>query len=777
MKKLALIVLPFLFAACHTPGLSVRKTDFGGSWQFTKDSLAGNWQKISLPHTPQEEKLVVIQQWQGDCWYKKTFEVPASAKDNNVFLRFEGVMHEVEIWVNGKAVARHEGGYTPFTVNVSQWVRFGLENSMALKVNNQDNPHIPPGKPLAELDFNYYGGIYRNVQLITTNKLYITDAVAANKTAGGGVFAHFYHTDKNNADGTLKTHIKNDYNSAKEFYIKAVFTAPDGKQQEFVSEKSMVAAGADAEIKQDINIKSPMLWGVTNPNMYTLDVSIVSGNETVDTYSTKTGIRSAEIKNDGFYLNGEKLYINGTNRHQEYPYLGYAISDEAQYRDAVKIKSAGYDFVRLSHYPQSEAFLNACDELGILVMDCISGWQYFGDATFQKNSIQEIRDLARRDRNHPSIIFWEVSLNESNMDEAYMAAANKALREELPFEDVVTAGWMDNDNYNLFIPARQHGKAPDYWTKYDKGNRKIFIAEYGDWEYYAQNAGFNQTAFSGLKEEERTSRQFRESGEKRQLQQAFNFMEAYNSNLKGKNTIGHANWLMFDYNRGYSPDLETSGISDIFRLPKFAYYFYQSQRDASQKLNKDVAQGPMAFIASNWNEKSSPKVTVYSNCDEVALYLNGKLTSKQKPAKDPFTDSLPHAPFVFNLGTFTPGTLKAVGYINGKEVTENTVTTAGKAARIVLEADLSGKLVNADKPDMIFVYAKIVDENGNVLPEATTPVTFSLGSGNAVITGEKTINAGAGIAATLLRTENLENTITVKATAAGLPIAILEIKR
>lgn len=777
MRKLAYIVLPFLIAACHKPEFGVRKTDFGGSWQFTKDSTAAAWQTVSLPHTPNEEKLVVVKQWQGDSWYKKDFEVPASAKDNNVFLRFEGVMHGVEIWVNGKAVARHEGGYTPFTVNISQWVKFGLQNSVVLKVNNEDNKHIQPGKPLAELDFNYYGGVYRNVALITTNKLYITDAVAANKTAGGGVFVHFNEVSKVKSDGWIKVNVKNDFNQVKQISVKTVFTDATGTATAFVTPVKSIAANSDVDFTQNISIPKPMLWGITNPNMYTVAVTVLEDGKEVDTYTTKTGIRKSEVRKDGYYLNGEKLFINGTNRHQEYPYLGYAISDEAQYRDAVKIKSAGYDFVRLSHYPQSEAFLNACDELGILVMDCISGWQFFGDEVFQKNSIQEVRDLARRDRNHPSIIVWEVSLNESEMSEAYMKEANKVLREELPVTGILTGGWIDNPSYDLYIPARQHGKAPDYWNNYNKGNRKVFIAEYGDWEYYAQNAGFNQTAFSGLKEEERTSRQFRESGEKRQLQQVFNFMEAYNSNLKGKNTIGQANWLMFDYNRGYSPDLETSGVSDIFRLPKFVYYFYQSQRDASQKLDKNVAQGPMAFIASYWNEKSNPKVTVYSNCDEVALYLNGKLIGKQMPTKDAFSNDLPHPPFVFDLGKFTPGTLKAVGYVNGKEVTENNVTTAGKAAKVILEADYSGKAVNTDKPDMIFVYAKIVDENGNVLPEATTPVTFSLAGGNAIITGEKTINAGAGIAATLLRTENLEKTITLKASVAGLPTAILEIKR
>jgi beta-galactosidase len=775
MKNLAYILLSALaLSACHSTKTTRSTVNFGANWQFTKDSLAGNWQPVSLPHTANVEQLVAYHQWQGDSWYKKEFEVKTS-DNNNVFLYFEGVMRDVEIWVNDKAVARHKGGYTPFTVNIGQWVKFGL-NTVALKVNNQDNPVIPPGKPLHDLDFNYYSGVYRNAYLITTNKLYITNAVAAHKTAGGGVFVHFDEVTKANASGTIKTHVQNDFTEAKTLKVKAVFTDASGKKQEFISNAVTVQPGEDVHVLQNITVPSPKQWSITQPDMYTVAVSIIENDKAVDSYVIKTGIRSIEITDAGFILNGEKLFINGTNRHQEYPYIGYAISDEAQYRDAVKIKNAGFDFVRLSHYPQSEAFLNACDELGILVMDCISGWQFFTEGEFEVNSHQEIRDLARRDRNHPSVIFWEVSLNESEMSKTYMKEANEILREELPFKNIYTTGWIDDANYDVYIPARQHGKAPDYWTKYSKGNRKILVAEYGDWEYYAQNAGFNQSVFGDLKEEERTSRQLRGVGEKGLLQQAYNFREAYNSNLKGKNTIGQANWLMFDYSRGYSNDLESSGISDVFRLPKFAYYFYQSQRDPKPKIHADATQGPMAHIASYWDVKSATDVNVYSNCDEVALYLNDVLVAKQKPIQDEYSNLLPHAPFIFKVGKFTPGTLRAEGFIRGKKVTEHNVRTAGPAAKLIVEADYSTKAINKATPDVVFVYAKITDANGTVVNTAKAPVTFTLESGNAEIVGQPTINAEAGIAAIVLRTNNTDKKITIKATSPGLPTAILDIK-
>ncbi|KGO94616.1 glycoside hydrolase family 2 TIM barrel-domain containing protein [Flavobacterium subsaxonicum] len=776
MKKIvAIIVCCISIISCHKQaGISSRsRVDFGRNWQFTKDSTATNWQTVNVPHTAQVEKLIVVNQWQGDCWYKKDFSI--ATKDKKSFLYFEGVMHETEVFINNKPVFKHKGGYTPFTVDVTPYVTTG-NNTVSLKVNNHDNAVIPPGKPIKELDFNYYGGMYRNVYLITTNPLYITDAIAANKTAGGGVALHFDEVDASKAIGKLKVHVKNDSDANRQITVKAVLTDSDGNKQEFRSAAAIdVAKNADVTATIDIDVESPKLWGIANPQLYTLDVSLFSNGVEVDRYTTKTGIRKIAITADGFFLNNEKLFINGTNRHQEYPYVGYAISDEAQYRDAVKIKNAGFDFVRLSHYPQSEAFLNACDELGILVMDCISGWQFFGEGEFLTNSYQEIRDLARRDRNHPSVIIWEVSLNESNMSEAYMKEANKILREELPYNDIYTAGWMDNANYDLFIPARQHGKAPEYWNNYSKGDRKILVAEYGDWEYYAQNAGFNQTQFGNLKEEERTSRQLRNSGEKRLLQQAYNFEEAYNSNLMGKNTIGHANWLMFDYNRGYSPDLESSGISDIFRIPKFANYFYQSQRDPQQQLAPVLNSGPMVQIASYWDAASSPNVTVFSNCDEVALYLNDVLVEKKQAAKGKAV-LLAHPSIVFNLKEFKPGTLRAEGFIKGQKVTEHSVATPGKAAKLELSYDVSGKQINTNKPDVVFVYAKITDANGTVINNAANQVTFTINGKAAQLVGKNPMPAEAGIATIVLRTEELKQPVTITATAAGLTTAVLQIK-
>ncbi len=763
-----LIFLLFLFSIGNVNSQSRTKFNFGSDWEFKREETNSNWEKVTIPHTARIENLVVVKQFQGNCWYQKKFTFSKN-KNKKVFLYFEGVMQEADVWINDQKVTNHKGGYLPFTVDVTPFLK-SKGNTIKVKVNNEDNPDFLPGKPLKDLDFNYYGGIYRNVYLITTDKLYITTAIRADKKAGGGMYVNFSDISINKASGTVQIHLKNEYTVEKKANLKFILKDNQGDKIEFNSEVFTLNSNSDKTITQKIVVNNPKLWSISNPNLYSLEVQVISNNKIIDSYSEKIGIRKSEIKEDGYYLNDEKVYITGTNQHQEYPYLGYAISDEAQYRDAVKIKNAGFDLVRMSHYPHAEAFLNACDELGILVMNSLTGWQFFGNETFQKNAIQDIREMARRDRNHPSIIFWEASLNETQMSESFMQEAAKALKEELPFGNNYSACWIDNDNYDLFIPARQHGKAPDYWTKYNKGNRKIFIAEYGDWEYYAQNAGFNQTQFSNLKEEERTSRQLRAHGEKRLLQQAYNFQEAANSNRKGIHTIGEANWVMFDYNRGYSPDLESSGISDIFRIPKFAYSFYQSQRDANVVLDAKLISGPMVTIANYWTETSPLNVTIYSNCDAVGLYLNDVLVAKQEPLINENSDQLNHPPFVFNLDKFIPGTLRADGFINGKKVVSNVVRTPESPSMIEVAYDISSKPINPESADMIFVYAKITDANGTIIPTANNEVTFSLLQGNAELIGKNPVNAEAGIATIILKTTNLKKPVKVMAKSENLEL-------
>ncbi|UOB18638.1 glycoside hydrolase family 2 protein [Abyssalbus ytuae] len=777
--RLYLLFSVFIFLSSCSPKadnnlVERAKVNFGSDWLFQKgDTVNSGWQAVTLPHTSNIEPLVVNNQWQGVSWYKKTFTANNEKKNLKHFLYFEGIMQEAQVWCNGEKVTIHKGGYLPFTADITNFISpDNHDNEILIKVVNTDNSKIPPGKELKVLDFNLYGGIYRNAYLITTGQVYITDAVHANKKNGGGVLVHFNEVSDSSATGIVKIHVQNDSEQKKNIKPLVEFVADTIIKGEFSSKEIAVNAGSSISFEIPVTINSPDLWSPETPNLYDLNVSILNEeNETLDNKSFKTGIRSMAITEDGFYLNGKQRFINGTNRHQEYPYVGYALSDKAQYRDAYKIKQAGFDFVRLSHYPHAEAFMDACDELGLMVMNCIPGWQYYEEGEFVENSLQNIKDMARRDRNHPSVIFWENSLNESEMTEEYMVKANKVLKEELPYDNIYSAGWIDHPSYDIFIPARQHNKAPDYWNDYDKGARKILIAEYGDWEYYAHNAGFNQKEFKDLKEDERTSRQLRGFGEKRLLQQALNFQEAFNSNIKGKNTIGHANWLMFDYNRGYANDIESSGISDIFRIPKFSYYFYKSQKPPYQ----DNFTGPMVYIANYWQKDSSGKVVVYSNTDTVELYLNDNIVERKKAGRDRFSDSLKFPPFTFNLPEYKKGSLRAVAYIDNKKVAEHLVTTPGQSARIALSYDESGKPLKKSENDVVFLYAKVTDEYGNIVHSADNEIKFEVIGENAQIIGENPVKAEAGIATVLLKTNSTDKSLSVKATSPDLEEISLEL--
>lgn len=757
---------------------------FNGNWQFrnqedsrmnvtsSRDSgyatLFKGWSTVTLPHTAKEEPLVVTDAWSGNSWYTKAFKANPAWKGRCVNINFEGAMQEATVWLNHVRLTTHQGGYLPFTIDISKFLNYDSENRIIVRTDNRDNAEIPPGKPIKKLDFCYYSGLYRNVSLSVTNPIRITDAVQENVPASGGIRVWYPEVSTASATVSAAVHVRNSSEQTANIQVSCILLDSRGKKVASVlSEKSKLNASATSLITLQLKVLKPALWHPEHPNLYTLQVCILKDGKNIDRQDIKIGIRKFSLQKDRLVINDQPFLMRGTNRHQEYPYIGNALSDNAQYRDALLIKQAGFNVVRLSHYPQANAFLSACDELGILTIAAIPGWQYFGDSIFVLNSYQNARELIRRDRNHPSVVFWELSLNESGMPNYFMEKMNAIAKEESPESKLITTGWI-NRFYDVWIPARQHGKAPNYWKNY-KGTTPLFTGEYGDWEYFAQDAGLNQAGYANLKSDERTSRQLRGDGEKRLLQQAMNYQDAHNDDLRNSH-LGDANWLMFDYNRGYSPIIESSGVADIFRIPKFAYYFYQSQQLPSFSVK------PMLKIASWWNEQSNPQaLKVYSNCDEVALYLNNTLVESKKAERDGNSDKLLFPPFVFSIKSFEPGILKAVGSIDGKVVATDIVATAAKPSQLKLTADFSGKPLKADGADVIFVHATVCDANGNPVYSAGDSIEFKLvGAGKLI--GSNPIKAEAGIATILLQAGEKAGMLQLQATGAGLKTAVLKIK-
>ncbi len=556
----------------------VARLDAG--WRFLRDDPVGAevprfddaaWQVATLPHTARIEALVTgphgspEAQWQGICWYRRGLRLNAADAGAQIQLRFDGAMNLADVWLDGERVGGHMGGYLPFVIDLSGRVRVGRDHLLAVRLDNRDNPITGP-KPLEQLDFNMYHGLYRPVYLMRKGPLHITDPLHAERTASGGIFVAYPHVSRDAAVVRVQTHDRNAGRESRRFRVKLTLRGREGRAVASVtSPDTTLAPGEDRAVVEELRLTAPRLWSPRAPQLYTLDCEIVTAAGTVDAEKVRIGIRRIAITPDGFRINGERMFLRGTNRHQEYPYIGYALSDGAQYRDAYKIKRAGFDYVRLSHYAHAPAFMDACDELGLVVMNCIPGWQYFNpDPAFAEVQIKNCRDLIRRDRNHPCVILWEVSLNESAMPPEFVARTHAVAHEEYPGDQCFTAGWTHG--YDVFIGARQHGGCRD------ARGAPCLVSEYGDWEYYAMNAGLAQDAWQDLTPAESNSRQLRWQGERALLQQAANMQEAHDDNL-GSGAFGDGLWVMFDYNRGYAPDLESSGCMDIFRIPKFSYHF------------------------------------------------------------------------------------------------------------------------------------------------------------------------------------------------------------
>ena len=755
--------------------------DFSENWSFhlgeevgaeLADFKDGHWESVNLPHPARLEARVTNKsdrrQWEGICWYRKALTIPANALGQVILVRFEGAMNRASLFANGRKIAENTDGYLPLVAYLSEFAKAPGTIQLSLRLDNACNPVTGP-KPLDQLDFHLYHGLYRPAALIIKPPLHITDEILENKPASGGVFVTYPKVSAVSAMVRTQVHVRNRGSRAAKFSVLVRLSTADGKEAaRRESDSITLGPGEDRAVVVTLEVPHPRLWSTKAPNLYQLDAGVMIGGKVIDSQRERIGIRRIGYTPGGILINGEKLFLRGVNRHQAYPYVGNAVPDNAQYRDAFKIKQAGFDYVRLSHYPQSPAFMAACDELGLVTMTAILGWQFnSGTPEFESNRIQSARELIRRDRNRPSAVMWEVSLNETNMSGDFIKRLQAAGHEEYPGDQMFTAGWLKG--FDIKGAARQAGSTKEF----TQITFPAIITEYGDWEYYAGNAGLNQDSWKDLKEDERNSRQLRGDGEIRLLQQASNFQEAHNENL-GTQAAGDGLWVMFDYNRGYAEDLESSGLADLFRLPKFSWYFYQSQRDASEILTAGDVKigGPMAFIANYWTEKSSLAVRIFSNCDEVELFLNNRSLGRKRPERSATSDKLPHPPFVFNVEKFEPGELRAVAYRSGTPAAEHRVQTPGVAESIVLSVDTSGK--PAATGDLLFVYARIVDANGTVVPDATTPVEFTV-TGDAKILGENPSLAEAGIAPPLLKSGDTPGIVRIQARAGGMDSS-LELK-
>lgn len=726
----------------------------------------GKWEPVNLPHTPFVEPLVVLHQWQGICYYRKQLNISRKEIDKQLWLEFEGAMHLADVWVNGQHLTQHSGGYTPFVADVTGMLHADRANEILVRLDNRNNLLIPPGKPLETLDFCYYGGLYRDVNLIVKQPVHITHPIMADEVAGGGVFVTYPRVSEQEAEVKVKTQVSNKTGIQKHLTIRHTLyewskkKGGCGKKVASVESPLVLAAGTTLHHTQQFAVNNPKLWYPDSPALYVLRTEVMDGREVTDCENTRIGIRRIEMTREkGFVINGKPLILEGSNRHQEYPYVGNAISDQAQYRDMYQIRNNGFNTVRLGHYPQDPSVLEACDELGLLVIEPIPGWQFFNKAQgFINHTYKDIRDLIRRDRNHPSIIMWETTLNESWPPKNWKNQAVQTAHEEFPGDQCYTSG--DTYGYDGFDVCYN-----DWEEGYNRPNttrKPGFIREYYDYEFGGHYS---------------TTRVTRGDGDHAMTQNAWNAQWSHNRyRAYYPWTIGGAVWSMYDYNRGCCDNICYSGLADVFRLPKFGLLYFRTQ----VKKGSFTPAGPMAyevFINSHWLEDSSDTLQVYGNVDEVQLLLNGRVVARQRPDNKPSTAkyvsrpdggnavNIDFPPFTFFNVKWEQGELKAIGYKDGKAVAEHVVRTPGAVEAMDITYFESG--VPASCYDLLIVYVNLKDLHGtDCFGENNREVSLEVLQGGEV-RGPATIKAEAGVASFLVATADSQ-TLVLKAVSGNL---------
>ncbi|MBU1143720.1 MAG: glycoside hydrolase family 2 protein [Firmicutes bacterium] len=510
--------------------------------------------------------------------YFKKLEVDESFKDKVIRLRFEGVAHFAKVYINKEFVGAHIGGYTPFELIITDKISFEKDNELLVIVDTSENQMIPPFGGV--VDYLGYGGIYREVSLIVTDISYVKDVFVENRGSNDLIV----NLETSRMHGTVEIEIK------------------DPNLQSVLKYKHEVK---DHISRIKLSIEKPMLWGIDHPNLYTLYLHY-KNNKDSDHLSTRFGIRSAIFKTDGFYLNGEKIKLIGLNRHQSYPYVGYAMPKSAQIEDADILKyQLGLNIVRTSHYPQSKDFIERCDEIGLLVFEEIPGWQHIGTDSWKEISYQHVKEMILRDRNHPSIILWGVRINESPDQHDFYKRTNDIAR--------------------AYDPTRQTGGVRNM------ANSEFLedVYTYNDFSHIGHNSGLEKrkkitkevpylvTEYMGHMFPTKIH-----DDESHRIEHMKRHLNVIHSILEPNNGIsGGIGWCMNDYNThadfGSGDKVCYHGVLDMYRIPKLASLSYRAE--GSQDIVLEVTS---TMNIGEYPGGNLPEIIVMTNLDYVKVYKN-----------------------------------------------------------------------------------------------------------------------------------------------------------
>lgn len=604
-------------------------------WLFTEqfeDSLVApeypenTLQPVRLPHTCKETPFHYFDEslYQMVSGYRRHLLIPKDWHGKRILLTFEGAAHDSTVFCNGKKVGEHHCGYTAFTVDLTDNVLYGQDNLLCVRLDSRENLNVPPFGYV--IDYMTYGGIYRDVRLEVKEKVSLSD-----------IFVHTaidFRSSPVTAQITSEITLteSNENVTIRQYYMPKNTAAGQGSWNLFCEQTVSADTTCDKEIALTAAITDPLLWDTEEANFYILKTQLYQDNTLLDETETTFGIREAVFKKDGFYLNGRKLRIRGLNRHQSFPYVGYAMPKSMQRLDADLLKKElGLNAVRTSHYPQSHYFLERCDELGLLVFTEFPGWQHIGDDAWKAQAVENAEDMIRQYRNHPSIILWGIRINESPDDDAFYEKTNavahkldpsrptggvRAMKKSHLLEDVYT--------YNDFLhDGEMPGCDPKKKVTSDM-EKPYLISEYNGHMYPTK-------AFDN--EERRSEHAIRHA----------NVLDA----VAGQPDIaGSFGWCMFDYNThkdfGSGDRICYHGVMDMFRNPKLAANIYACEQE----------QTPVLEITSSMDIGEHPgcnrgNIYILSNADSVKMYKNDRFIKEYLPGMSPYKH-LKHGPILID---------------------------------------------------------------------------------------------------------------------------------
>lgn len=779
------------------------------SKEWSEDFLRGEGEAepVRIPHNVGTLPLHYADpsSYTGICGYRRILRVPEEAKGKRLFLTFDGAAHAAEVYINGVKAGEHFCGYTSFRVEITDLAAPGQDNLVAVRLDTTENPSVPPYGFV--IDYLTYGGLYREVWYEERNSSFIEDIFITTPKAHR---VQAECTVCGSCDGIrIRIYDENDME----------MPAKVSKGSRAV--KSAYESGADTSLETlEVSVPGAALWDVDEPHVYTLYADLIVNGETADTVMDTFGFRRMTWKADGFYLNGRRLFLHGLNRHQSYPYIGYAAPASLQYEDARILKEElSCNAVRTSHYPQSQHFADACDQLGLLVFTEIPGWQHVGDEAWKDRSVQNTREMVLQYRNHPSVFLWGVRINESQDDDEFYIRTNEAAHELDPTRATSGVRYLEKshllEDVYAFNDFSHNGLTPGCRPKRQVTpdmQKPFFISE-------CNGHMFPTKPF--------------DPWEKRQ-EHALRHARVLHAAMKSGEHAGCFEWCMFDYQThkdfGSGDRVCYHGVLDMFRNPKLAASVHAAQG------RKPVLEISSPMDIGDYAGGQPGDIYAFTNADEVRLYKNDVFVTAFIPEQDGSGMHLPlkiddtigelletqedfepekagllrrcllsagkygfadmPAPDRLRMGyamlrygiSIQDGHdlyAKYVGNWGGEStVWRFDAVRGGKVVKTVrkgpakkLHAEVtasSNELREGDTYDMAAVRIRITDDNGNTASYAQLPVHFEV-SGGIDLIGPEYVTAEGGMCGTYVRTKGRQEagSASLRITVPGLEAVTL----